>query len=102
MSTYQDHLAPCPETSIRADALSGLSALWARLRDNWKRATEQRQRRRAFLHMTALDDRALDDIGLSRADVETAANLPLEINASLAVRDIARDRQASERRLRRR
>lgn len=102
MSTYQNHLAPCADTAVRTDLLSGLSGLWNRLHESWSRSVEQRQRRQAFLHMSSLDERALDDIGLQRSDIETAAKLPLEINASLAVREIANNRRASERRMRRR
>lgn len=51
-------------------------------------------RRRAFLKLAELDERTLQDIGLSRADLYNAAELPLEMNASLAAFHDARMRRA--------
>lgn len=59
-------------------------------------------RRTAFGELARLDDRMLEDIGLRRTEIETAARLPLSVNASLAVRQMADERRAAEARLRRR
>lgn len=41
-----------------------------------------RDRRDAFAHMLRLDDKILDDIGVTRQDVARAASQPLYVNAS--------------------
>jgi len=74
----------------------GLRDAIARLFESLSAKAELRRRRRAFLNLATLDDRMLDDIGLTRSDVEKVAGLPLEINASLAVRQIAAARRAEE------
>jgi uncharacterized protein YjiS (DUF1127 family) len=106
MSTYQDSLSNCCEAVARTEQptgiLTGLRALFVRVRNELRTRAEQRQRRSLFLNVERLDDRTLDDIGLTRSDVAVAANLPLEVNASLAVREIAAQRRAGERRMRRR
>ncbi len=43
----------------------------------------QKEARDAFQHVLALDDHMLDDIGVTRANVEWAANQPLTTSASL-------------------
>jgi uncharacterized protein YjiS (DUF1127 family) len=55
---------------------------------------EQRLARQTFLRLADLDDRTLDDIGVSRAEVYTAAELPLEMNASAALREMATERRS--------
>jgi uncharacterized protein YjiS (DUF1127 family) len=90
------------ESTVRPSFQTGLVSLIESAHAWLRRRAELRQNRRAFLNIAALDDRALDDIGLTRFDVETAANLPLEINASLAVRQFAAERRAVEHRMRRR
>jgi uncharacterized protein YjiS (DUF1127 family) len=106
MSTYQDSLSNCCEAVARTEQptgiLAGLRTAFERFRDGLRTRAALRQRRSLFLNVTGLDDRTLDDIGLTRSDVSFAANLPLEINASQAVREIAADRRARERRMRRR
>ncbi len=55
--------------------------------DNWRerRRTRraQKEARDAFQHVLTLDDHMLDDLGVTRANVEWAANLPLSQSASL-------------------
>lgn len=55
---------------------------------------QQRRARRidrdAFSHLTRLDDSMLRDIGVTRADVQWAMNLPLSQNASDALQLVAR------------
>ncbi len=102
MSTYENSASSCCEAVARPSFQTGFLSLVESVLQSWRRRAERRQDRRAFMNMAALDDRMLDDIGLTRGDVETAANLPLEINASQAVRRIAADRRSAERRMRRR
>lgn len=47
-----------------------------------ERRREQRESRDAFSHLLKLDDSLLLDIGVTRADVERAANLPLTEDAA--------------------
>ncbi len=106
MSTYQDSLSNCCEAVARTEQptgiLTGLRTFFERFGAALRTRSELRQRRSLFLNVANLDDRTLDDIGLARSDVSVAAKLPLEINASLAVREIAAERRAGERRMRRR
>ena len=46
--------------------------------------------RLAFQHLLYLDDRILEDIGVTREDVRWANKLPLKKNAALELRKIAR------------
>jgi len=102
MSTYRDTLSPSCAPVARHGVNAGFGGLFARILEAFRHRLELRRNREAFLNLTGLDDRVLDDIGLARTDVDTAAGLPLEINASLAVRQIAADRRARETRMRRR
>ena len=54
----------------------------------WVKWKSQRDARDAFAAVTRLDDRMLDDIGHSRAEVEWAAGLPLNVDAARALRDL--------------
>ncbi len=53
----------------------------------------QRDARTAFLPILRLDDRMLEDIGVTRDDVLWAARLPLEVNAAKAMHARARNRR---------
>src|SRR5690606_5363974 len=64
------------------------------------RASEREARER-ILNLATLDDRMLDDIGISRAEVFTAAELPVEMNASMELRRMAAERRSRESRVRR-
>jgi uncharacterized protein YjiS (DUF1127 family) len=66
-----------------ATALRGLAAAF---RGAYRQYREDRLRRDAFLNLLTLDDATLDDIGVTREEVNWAARLPLEINAARALR----------------
>ncbi len=61
----------------------------------WARIKEYRDRRDAFQALLHLDERMLDDIGLSRADILWASRLPLKVNAALELRRISENRKSS-------
>lgn len=67
----------------------------------YRRRAELRESRQRFLDLTRLDDRTLDDIGVSRGDIHNAAELPLGIDAATAARRAFCERR-SRRALRRR
>lgn len=62
-----------------------LQTVVLRLRDRYRRHRARRDDRDAFMHLLRLDDRVLDDIGVTREEVEWAAALPLEVNAAAAL-----------------
>jgi uncharacterized protein YjiS (DUF1127 family) len=57
----------------------------ARLLHNWRA-------KRAVTRMELLNDHLLHDIGLTRADVEWAANQPLTVNAALVLEELSSKR----------
>jgi uncharacterized protein YjiS (DUF1127 family) len=61
---------------------TGLAAFW--------RAWQRRRRFRALLDH---DDRMLDDMGLTRLEIERAAGLPLQVNAAVEARRLAETRR---------
>ena len=71
-----------------------LGALLASHRRNAREQRELRLNREAFLNLLRVDERALEDIGVTREDVDWAARLPLETNAALALRQRAARRRA--------
>ncbi len=50
----------------------------------------QHQKRRKFLELLQYSDRMLADMGLTRAAIERAATLPLQKNAAVNARELAR------------
>ena len=50
--------------------------------------------RQAFSHLLSLDDHTLDDIGITRYDIYLANRLPMNVNASLELKKIARANQS--------
>lgn len=52
--------------------------------------------RRDILRLADLDDRILDDIGVTRAEVHAVCELPLGTNAALALRRMASERRARQ------
>lgn len=71
--------------------------LFDRVGEGLREWVERRQDRAAFLKLRSLDDRQLRDIGLTRADVEEAANLPVWQSASEEVQRRSRLRRRGER-----
>ncbi len=87
-------------TAPTSSALSrGITLFWRLLeqqREARRTRQDQRDARDAFMHILRLDERRLDDIGVTRAEVDWAAKLPLEINASKALHARARKRRTAE------
>lgn len=53
-------------------------------------------RRWRLRRMQRLDDHMLDDVGVTREELEWAIRLPLRVNAALALHDRARRRRGAE------
>ena len=56
-----------------------------------------RRRRRKLTTLLDLDDHMLTDIGVTRAEVETALNLPLSVNAAVELRRMSLSRRLASR-----
>lgn len=72
---------------VRTHRVSLVSVVGQRLLCWIKRRREQRENRDAFAHLLKLDDMLLQDIGVTRAEVERAARLPLAENAAQVLRE---------------
>ncbi len=88
---------------IAQDAIGRNKPVLPRLTDYVRKLIAERRaradmklRRQAFRNLLELDDKTLSDIGFMRYEVEDAARLPIEVNASLALREMARQRRARE------
>lgn len=88
--------------TLRARASIRAHAPFARLREflgavarDARRYRELRRDRAAFGNLMRLDDHLLDDIGVSREEVEWAARLPLARNAARALRERALRRRSA-------
>lgn len=69
------------------------------IEETLKARRERRARyeaRQAFLNLKHLDDRTLDDIGVTRAEVYNAAELPMDVNAARALHQMAAERKARQ------
>lgn len=77
-------MTPTPSASLpgAVQPRAAMDRLMSRLRGWYRDYRLHRDRRDAFGHMLHLDDRILDDIGVTRADVACAASQPLHVNAS--------------------
>ena len=51
------------------------------------------RRRRKFKSLLDLEDQMLDDIGVLRSEVQTAANLPLSVDAATELRRMSLERR---------
>ncbi|WP_179954032.1 DUF1127 domain-containing protein [Denitrobaculum tricleocarpae] len=83
-------------SAARSFLLSVLAALrhgCAKQRHNRARRRAQKLARDAFMATVRLDDRMLDDIGVTREEVQWAAGLPLAFNAARALHSRARARR---------
>ena len=69
----------------RVSPLSLVSVYGGRFLQRIKRRRAQRESRDAFAHLLKLDDTLLQDIGVTRAEVERAAKLPLAEDAAKAL-----------------
>ncbi len=84
------------ELAARSTLQSIASDIWAffdRQRERLEVRRMHRDARDAFLNMLTLEDKILDDIGVTREDVKWAASLPVEVNASRALFARARRRK---------
>lgn len=70
------------DTPARGTIGSALRAALDKLIAYRKVRREQRDARDAFLNLLTLDDRLIEDAGLTRYDVERAARLPLHVDAA--------------------
>ena len=84
---------PAAHEAIGLRNRTGLTAFLRRFFLERSERSQLKQRRQAFRNL--LD---LADIGFTRYEVEDAASLPLNVNASLALREMARQRRAQEHR----
>ena len=86
------------EVAARSVLQGIASDFWAfvdRQRERLEIRRAQKDARDAFLTMLTLEDKILDDIGVTRDDVKWAASLPIEVNASRALFARARQRRKS-------
>lgn len=51
------------------------------------------RRRRKFKNLLDLDDHMLKDVGVTRSEVELAANMPLSVNAATELRRMSLERK---------
>ena len=73
--------------------LPALAAFVRRVREHSQHLRSLKEDRAAFMNLVYLDDRTLDDIGVTREGVLWAASLPMKINAALALRERAQMRR---------
>ena len=76
----------------RYHSVKSLLKVFSTLRTYMVRKHNQRIDRQAFKHLLALDDNLLRDIGVTRNDVVWASKLPLSVDASAKLNEIARRR----------
>ena len=93
--TMSLHLTPhysleTPNRSTASRLGSPFKAGFAWIASKLAQARKHRENRAAFNHMLTLDDNLLNDVGVTRANVEWAAGLPISVNASQALEDVAR------------
>ncbi len=63
------------------------------LADSLANRLRNRRRRKQFNTLLGLDDHMLDDIGVTRAEVEAASSLPLSVNAAIELRRLSLSRR---------
>lgn len=77
-------------TAVAARVWRSLRRVPSALVEAWMQGKRRREDRDAFLNLLGKDDAILRDIGVTRADVEYAARLPLHRSAAEELRLIAR------------
>lgn len=86
-----------PITSLMTHPIEQAAFAYLNRARNWyRRRRDLNEARSAFMHMVYLDDRILDDMGVTREEVLWAASLPLEENAALVLRARAAKRRAAQ------
>ena len=90
--TYQSvpHHSPITPFGLVESLANALKNAARGVKETLDRRAMQRIDRDAFRHLLSLDDEMLADIGVNRADVEWASNLPLSFNASQELERLAR------------
>lgn len=89
----QDYTCVCEKNRPAEFSLLGqignyITRLWLSVKRQAELRKKNKASREALSSLTKLDDRALKDIGITRADVDWAAGLPYETNASEALNEI--------------
>jgi len=74
-----------PQTAVSATLFAKLVAWWSARR-------QHKIDRDAFKHLLSLDDSLLKDIGVTRADVTWASQLPKSVDAAVELEIIVRRR----------
>ena len=100
------HAAPikCDDLVIRTPASSGLTlkassvvrTWFGKISQRWNNHRELRTNRKAFQTMLRLDDTMLNDIGVTRSEVQWANSLPLSVNAAVELNNISLMRRRAE------
>ncbi len=92
MHTHTIQTPKCVESQDSIHAWLSQKTNYAIARFNtWSKARKQhRLNREALQHLTKLDNRILNDIGLTRADVIWASDLPLSQNAAQELENISK------------
>lgn len=71
-----------PQQSFIQAGWAKLTSILADIRTQHAELRQQKLNRQAFLNLVGKEDWVYDDLGLSAADVEWAARLPLDRNAA--------------------
>ena len=79
--TAEERILPQYSTII----FEAAKTTFSRLMDTHKKRRQVRLDRAAFQQMLTLDDDVLDDIGVTRSDVEWANQLPIQFSAARAL-----------------
>jgi len=90
MTTCDDPVSDIQATAARYGLFSGTAGLAMRIGALLRGYIERRRRRLGTSQLTALDERTLKDIGLTSAEVDRLAGLPLEMGRPAASRGRSR------------
>ncbi len=79
----------CLENTTLLDAIKNYSVRsWKQWRSSQALRRQARLDRKALTSLSKLDERSLNDIGISKHDISWAAGLPRNVNASQALNEI--------------